>query len=52
MSKAELLESIRNAIADAEEYGLCRFEDGTVITGAMWDPEDGNLVFTEDLPLT
>ncbi|AGH57594.1 hypothetical protein PYDG_00064 [Pseudoalteromonas phage pYD6-A] len=52
MTKEELLEIIRTAIVEAEEYGLCRFEDGTAITGAMWDPEDGNLVFTEDLPLT
>lgn len=49
MNKEELLEVIRNAIQEAEDYGLCRFEDGTVITGAKWDEEDGNLVFTEDL---
>ena len=36
MTKSEeILENIRNAIQDAEQFGIVRTENGDVITGAI-----------------
>ncbi|WP_277871996.1 hypothetical protein [Enterovibrio norvegicus] len=42
----QALEALRQAIQDAEEFGLVRTEDGTVITGAM-PSEDGIVLVRE-----
>lgn len=44
MEKA--LEVLRQAIQDAEEFGMVRTEDGTVITGAVLS-EHGIVLVTE-----
>lgn len=41
-----VLENLRQAIQDAEEFGIVRTESGQVITGAVF--LDGSVVLTED----
>ncbi|EIY4766820.1 hypothetical protein MM188_003202 [Vibrio cholerae] len=36
--KFKILDSLRQAIQDAEQYGQVRTENGDVITGAAWTP--------------
>lgn len=42
----ESLENLRNAIQDAEQFGLIRTQNGGVVTGAI--EENGSIVLTKD----
>ncbi|MDN4711626.1 hypothetical protein QYZ44_21585 [Vibrio parahaemolyticus] len=46
MKKPSIVESLREAIQQAEELGLVRTEDGTVITGAI-ETDDGIVLVKE-----
>ncbi|AUG88386.1 hypothetical protein PQC39_gp022 [Vibrio phage Vp_R1] len=45
--KEEVLFKLRDAIQEAEKWGLVRTEDGTVITGAIVD-KDGGITLVEE----
>jgi hypothetical protein len=44
MDKQKVLEQLRDAIQDAEQFGLVRTEDGTPITGVLDGPDGFTLV--------
>lgn len=49
MNKTKIVHALRNAIQDAEEFGLVRTESGQVVTGATL--QDDGITLTEGAPV-
>ncbi|HGF7190609.1 TPA: hypothetical protein AB5F24_000945 [Vibrio cholerae] len=52
MERLQALMQLREAIQDAEQFGLLRTQDGKVITGALDNELGFELVGDEDSPLS